>query len=130
MKILVKRKVTDEEIFNLIQRRLPPRYHIKLEDLQSAYMEYEEEGETILTVSEEYDLETVRRLLTPRMTELLEIIKKERYSISELAKKLNRSPSNVYNDVKFLVNNKFALLLSKGRAKIPILLIESIEIKI
>jgi len=130
MRALVSRRVTEEELLSLIQRRLPKRYHVKLEDLHDAYMEYEEEGETILTITEEYDIGIVRRLLSPKMSELIDLIRKERLSIAQIAARLNRSTSNVYKDIRFLIDNKLAYLLRKGRARIPTLLLESIEVKV
>jgi len=98
-------------------------------DALRALREYEEEGEEVFVKEEEVDPRLVRRILSPGMVELIEEISRGVSSISDLARRLNRSTPNVYNDLKFLAECGIVGFHRKGRSMRPYLLAEEILIE-
>jgi len=128
MRVVARRRVTPDEL----ERELKERSgKIPLSDLEMAIMEYEEDGETTLTIEEEVSPAVVRKLLSPRTLELIEYLERGvSTSISEIARVLGRSVPNVYNDIKFLERQGFVYLRKWGRLAIPTLLLEEIRIEL
>ncbi len=148
MKIRVRRRITIEELWKIINEYeysfgTPDRLRRELlvsrdERLKNkldewinainAIREYEEDGEETFIKEEEGDPSVVRRLLTDNMVELLKEIGRGVNSISELARRVGRSVSNVYNDLQFLYRNGFLGFQKRGRHVVPYLLLEEIVI--
>ena len=148
MKIRVRRRITIEELWKIINEYeysfgTPDRLRRELlvsrdERLKNkldewinainAIREYEEDGEETFIKEEEGDPSVVRRLLTDNMVELLKEIERGVNSISELARRVGRSVSNVYNDLQFLYRNGFLGFQKRGRHVVPYLLLEEIVI--
>ncbi len=149
LKIKVRRRITVEELWRLINEyeytfgsldnlrsellasndeRLRRKLNEWINAL-SALREYEEEGEEIFVKEEEIDPSVVRRLLTDNMVKLIREIERGVVSISDLARRLRRSVSNVYNDLQFLHRNGFVGFQKRGRHVMPYLLIEEIVIE-
>lgn len=129
MKILVRRRVTFDEILFL---RENPQYlqrtNLTKEILEKAYLEYEEEGETDLELVEELPYRILLRIMHPKMVELIDLMKAERLNISQISRKLDRSVSNVYSDLKYLQKNKLVMFNKVGKNIIPVLLLREIRI--
>jgi len=124
MKAFLRRRLTIEELRNALGKE-------NTEMISRIYFgEYEEEGEIISNIDEEIPLKVARRLLSRKMTQLIELIKKEELSISEIAYKLNRSPSNIWKDLHLLAKYKIIDIEKYGKRVIPQLLVEEIIIKI
>ncbi|HDD33917.1 MAG TPA: ArsR family transcriptional regulator, partial [Thermofilaceae archaeon] len=82
-------------------------------------------------VEEEIPLTLARRLLSAKIVELLEFLRdREGLCVSEIARTLNRSPSNVYNDLKLLADYNVIALERRGRRTIPRLLVEELRIAV
>lgn len=123
MKIVVERELTREDL----DVKPGDRRYDKL------FSAYEEEGDESLhwTIREEKDAGFVRRLLSPRMLELVEALARNRgLSVTELAEVLGRSPSNVYRDLLFLKRHKLLRFENKGRKRIPLLTLKRITLQI
>lgn len=123
MKIVVERELTREDL----DAKPGDRRYDKL------FSAYEEEGDESLhwTIREEKDAGFVRRLLSPRMLELVEALARNRgLSVTELAEVLGRSPSNVYRDLLFLKRHKLLRFENKGRKRIPLLTLRRITLQI
>ncbi|MCC6040062.1 MAG: helix-turn-helix domain-containing protein [Thermofilum sp.] len=123
MKIVVERELTREDL----DAKPGDRRYDKL------FSAYEEEGDESLhwTIREEKDAGFVRRLLSPRMLELVEALARNRgLSVTELAEVLGRSPSNVYRDLLFLKRHKLLRFENKGRKRIPLLTLKRITLQI
>ncbi|MCD6563216.1 MAG: hypothetical protein J7K23_04770 [Thermoproteales archaeon] len=131
MKIYVRRKILFDEILSFMKNpQLLQNTNLSIEDVKKAYLEYEEEGETDLEIIEQIPYRTFLRLMQPKPVELIEIIKNEQLYISEIARKLNRSISNVYYDLKILNKHKIISFNKSGKYTIPILLLKEIRINI
>jgi len=131
MKIYVRRKILFDEILSFMKNpQLLQNTNLSIEDVKKAYLEYEEEGETDLEIIEQIPYRTFLRLMQPKPVELIEIIKNEQLYISEIARKLNRSISNVYYDLKILNKHKIISFNKSGKYSIPILLLKEIRINI
>lgn len=123
MRIVVERELTREDL----DAKPGDRRYDKL------FSAYEEEGDESLhwTIREEKDAGFVRRLLSPRMLELVEALARNRgLSVTELAEVLGRSPSNVYRDLLFLKRHKLLRFENKGRKRIPLLTLKRITLQI
>jgi predicted transcriptional regulator len=123
VKIVVERELTREDL----DAKPGDRRYDKL------FSAYEEEGDESLhwTIREEKDAGFVRRLLSPRMLELVEALARNRgLSVTELAEVLGRSPSNVYRDLLFLKRHKLLRFENKGRKRIPLLTLKRITLQI
>jgi predicted transcriptional regulator len=123
VKIVVERELTREDL----DVKPGDRRYDKL------FSAYEEEGDESLhwTIREEKDAGFVRRLLSPRMLELVEALARNRgLSVTELAEVLGRSPSNVYRDLLFLKRHKLLRFENKGRKRIPLLTLKRITLQI
>ncbi|MEM0225474.1 MAG: ArsR family transcriptional regulator [Thermofilaceae archaeon] len=128
MKAYIIRRVTPEE---LLSRVVELEVHGKHDDLKRLLgehlMYYEEEGELWYTEEEEVPVQVARRMLSDRMCELLALLRQGReLSVSEIARMLGRSPSNVYADLKFLQRYGAVRFEKHGRHTIPRLLLEEI----
>jgi len=131
MKIYVRRKILFDEILSFMRNpQLLQNTNLSIEDVKKAYLEYEEEGETDLEIIEQIPYGTFLKLMQPKPVELIEIIKNEQLYISEIARKLNRSISNVYYDLKILNKHKIISFNKSGKYSIPILLLKEIRINI
>ena len=128
MRVVVRRRITPEEL----QRELTSYTGlVSPVDLERAVMEYEEDGETTLTVEEEVPVNVLRRLVSPRMLQVLEVLRKGGSAcISEIARALGRSVPNVYSDVKFLEKHGFVYISRRGRLAVPVLLLEEVRLEI
>jgi len=123
VRIVVERELTRED---LDAKPEDKRY-------ERLFLAYEEEGDESLhwTIREEKDASFLRRLLSPRMLELVEALTRNRgLSVTELAEALGRSPSNVYRDLLFLKRHKLLRFENKGRRRIPILTLKRITLQI
>jgi predicted transcriptional regulator len=123
VKIVVERELTREDL----DAKPGDKRYDKL------FSAYEEEGDESLhwTIKEEKDAGFVRRLLSPRMLELVEALARNRgLSVTELAEVLGRSPSNVYRDLLFLKRHKLLRFENKGRKRIPLLTLKRITLQI
>ena len=123
MRIVVERELTREDL----DAKPGDRRYDKL------FSAYEEEGDESLhwTIREEKDAGFVRRLLSPRMLELVEALARNRgLSVTELAEGLGRSPSNVYRDLLFLKRHKLLRFENKGRKRMPLLTLKRITLQI
>jgi len=123
VRIVVERELTREDL----DAKPGDRRYDKL------FSAYEEEGDESLhwTIREEKDAGFVRRLLSPRMLELVEALARNRgLSVTELAEVLGRSPSNVYRDLLFLKRHKLLRFENKGRKRMPLLTLKRITLQI
>ena len=131
MRIIIRRRLTPEEMLERIGLAEMSGDSERLSDLIEAYMAYEEEGEYSYVVEEEIPLTLARRLLSAKIVELLEFLRdREGLCVSEIARTLNRSPSNVYNDLKLLADYNVIALERRGRRTIPRLLVEELRIAV
>ncbi|RLE68971.1 MAG: hypothetical protein DRJ43_04670 [Thermoprotei archaeon] len=131
MRIIIRRRLTPEEMLERIGLAEMSGDSERLSDLIEAYMAYEEEGEYSYVVEEEIPLTLARRLLSAKIVELLEFLRdREGLCVSEIARTLNRSPSNVYNDLKLLADYNVVALERRGRRTIPRLLVEELRIAV
>lgn len=90
--------------------------------------EGEEVTETNVTFVEPSD---VQRLLTPKRLEVIQTLMSEEVgSIRELAKLLDRNPSEVHEDVHTLEEYGVVEFREEGRAKKPIVPYEDIDISV
>jgi len=123
MRIIMRRKIVPEDLEVNETLRFHPQYGMFIK-------EYEEEGEIAANVEEELPPKVLRRLMSKRMVEILEILERgESINISELARKLGRSVPNVYYDLQFLEKHRVVYLRRMGSIKIPILLLEEIRVR-
>jgi len=119
----MRRKIVPEDLEVNETLRFHPQYGMFIK-------EYEEEGEIAANVEEELPPKVLRRLMSKRMVEILEILERgESINISELARKLGRSVPNVYYDLQFLEKHRVVYLRRMGSIKIPILLLEEIRVR-
>ena len=124
MRIVMRRKIVPEDLDMNETLRIHPQYGMIVK-------EYEEEGEIAANVEEELSPEVLRRLMSKRMVEILEILERgELINISELARKLGRSIPNVYYDLQFMKKHRIIYLRKMGSVKIPILLLEEIRVEV
>ncbi|RLE96216.1 MAG: hypothetical protein DRJ55_00045 [Thermoprotei archaeon] len=124
MRIVMRRKIVPEDLDMNETLRIHPQYGMIVK-------EYEEEGEIAANVEEELSPEVLRRLMSKRMVEILEILERgELINISELARKLGRSIPNVYYDLQFMEKHRIIYLRKMGSVKIPILLLEEIRVEV
>ncbi|HDJ97293.1 MAG TPA: ArsR family transcriptional regulator [Thermofilum sp.] len=124
MRIVMRRKIVPEDLDVNETLRIHPQYGMIVK-------EYEEEGEIAANVEEELSPEVLRRLMSKRMVEILEILERgELINISELARKLGRSIPNVYYDLQFMEKHRIIYLRKMGSVKIPILLLEEIRVEV
>jgi len=124
MRIVMRRKIVPEDLEVNEKLRIHPQYGMIVK-------EYEEEGEIAANVEEELSPEVLRRLMSKRMVEILEILERgELINISELARKLGRSIPNVYYDLQFMEKHRIIYLRKMGSVKIPILLLEAIRVEV
>jgi len=131
VRIIIRRRLTPEEMLERIGLAEMSGDSERLSDLIEAYMAYEEEGEYSYVVEEEIPLTLARRLLSAKIVELLEFLRdREGLCVSEIARTLNRSPSNVYNDLKLLADYNVIALERRGRRTIPRLLVEELRIAV
>lgn len=131
MKAYVRRRLKPDEVLERIGQLEVDGQREEAHRLAAAYMAYEEEGEVPLYTEEEIPLEVARKLLSKRIMELISYIR--RYgekSISELAKELGRSPSNVHADVKFLNRYNIVYTERQGKRVVPHLLAEELRVKL
>lgn len=124
IKIVVERLPTREDMDPVTLRRHPA--------LRQLYSLYEEEGEVApKIIRENLSVEAARKVLSNRVIELLSAIKENKgASISELARILRRSPSNVYRDLAELARWRIIRLREDGRKKVPEIIAKKIEIEI
>lgn len=123
MRVVIERELTREDLDSV---KPGDRRYDKL------FSAYEEEGDESLhwTIKEEKDASVVRRLLSPRMLELVDMLARNRgLSVTELAEALGRSPSNVYRDLLFLKKHKLLRFENKGRKRIPLLTLRRITLQ-
>jgi len=123
MRVVVERELTREDLDSV--RPVGRRY-------DKLFSAYEEEGDESLhwTIREEKDAAFVRRLLSPRMLELVEALARNKgLSITELAELLGRSPSNVHRDLVFLKRHRLLRFENKGRKRIPLLTLKRITLQ-
>ena len=123
IKIYAEKYLTAEDLIHLKKNS---------EKIKKAYLAYEEEGEEVETWTRiEIPLKVARRLLSKRMLELLHLLSQRgEYSISELARTLQRSTPNVHRDLVFLKRYGLITIIEKGHEKTPILLLRKIIIDI
>ncbi|MEM0023127.1 MAG: helix-turn-helix domain-containing protein [Thermofilaceae archaeon] len=128
MKAYIIRRVTPEELLSRVAELEVHGRHEDLKRLLSEHlMYYEEEGELGYMEEEEVPIKVARRILSERMCELLALLKQGReLSVSEIARVLGRSPSNVYTDLKFLQRYGAVRFEKHGRHTIPRLLLEEL----
>uniref|UniRef100_A0A7J3X5D0 ArsR family transcriptional regulator n=1 Tax=Thermofilum pendens TaxID=2269 RepID=A0A7J3X5D0_THEPE len=123
VRVVIERELTREDLDSV---KPGDRRYDKL------FSAYEEEGDESLhwTIKEEKDASVVRRLLSPRMLELVDMLARNRgLSVTELAEALGRSPSNVYRDLLFLKKHKLLRFENKGRKRIPLLTLRRITLQ-
>ena len=126
MRVVVRRRVLPEELEDGSIAG-----EISEEEYRRALKEYEEDGETTLTVEHELSPESARRVLTPRMVELIENLERGgTASISDLARRLGRSIPNVYVDLKYLEELGIVYFRRIGRKAYPILLAGEIRVEL
>lgn len=126
VRAFIRRRVTREELLTVGKDSGIEFEEARPKDLVAVY---EEEGECAYTVVEEIPLSALRKILNLRIIELLEAVRTYRnVSVSELAKLLNRSPSNVYTDLKLLARYRLLHFEKLGKRVIPYLLLEEIKI--
>ncbi len=129
MEIYIKRKILFDEILYFMKNpHMLQETNLSKEDIEKAYLEYEEEGETDLELITRIPYNIFLRIMQPKMIELINLIKNERLYVSEIARKLNRSISNVHHDLKILQKYKIISLIKMGKYSIPILLVKEIYI--
>lgn len=127
----MRRRLKPEEVLERIGELEASGDHEEASRLAAAYMAYEEEGEMPLLVEEEIPLDAARRLLTSNMAKLLSLIKRKGdKSVSELARELARSPSNVYSDIAFLCRFNVVYLEKQGKKVVPHLLAEELRVEL
>jgi len=88
----------------------------------------EEEGEIeyVEEIEEAYDPEIHGRLFSKKIIELLDLLftrENEINSITDVARKLNRDPANVYRDLLWLQDMGFIHLRRVGKRLVPRLLV-------
>lgn len=126
MRAFVKRRVTREELLIIGKDPGIEFEEARPKDLVAVY---EEEGECTYTIVEEVPLNILRKILSLRVIELLEVLKTyKNVNLSDMARSLNRSPSNVYTDLKLLAMHHIVHLEKLGKQVIPYLLLEEIKI--
>ena len=129
MEIYVRRKILFEEILEFIKNPQQLRNtNLTIEDVKRAYLEYEEEGEIDLEIVTKIPYIAFLRIIQPKMVELIDIIRNERLYVSEIARRLNRSISNVYHDLKILHRYRIIYIMKMGKYSIPILLAKELTI--
>lgn len=129
MKIYIRRRLTPDELLTLIGSLEVRGWSEDVKQLAEAYRAYEEEGELSYSVEEEITDDIARRVLSLRVVELINLLKhKDGLSISEIARELNRSPSNVYVDLKLLSKHKLVYLERQGKRTIPHLIVEELHV--
>ena len=104
--------------------------YLKWFELIHAYEDYEETGSIEYYVDEEVDLSILHRISSEKMSRLLDEVSRGAMSISDLARKLGRSVSNVYNDLKFLEEKGFISFWRDGKKLVPYPLIEKVTIEL
>ncbi|MEM1509081.1 MAG: hypothetical protein QW291_04525 [Thermofilaceae archaeon] len=126
MQAFLKRRVTREELL-MIDKDLGIEFEeARPKDLVAVY---EEEGECTYTIVEEVPLNILRKILSPGIIELLEVLKTyKNVNLSDTARLLNRSPSNVYVDLKLLAMHRIIHLEKLGKQVIPYLLLDEIKV--
>jgi predicted transcriptional regulator len=131
MKAYLRRRLRPDELLERIGELEAEGRREEALRLAAAYAAYEEEGESPVLVEEELPLEVARRLLSNRITELISYVKRAGgKSVSELARELGRSPSNVYADVAFLSRYNVIYLERQGRRVVVHPLAEEIRIEL
>ena len=92
----------------------------------------EEEGELDFYEEEivAYDPKIHSRLFSPKIVRLLSEIGENVESISDLARRVNRDVSNVWRDLKYLVQNRIVSLVRMGGRVKPILLAVEIAVSL
>lgn len=131
MRAYIVRRITPEELLYTIAELEAHGRREDAERLLVEYSKYEEEGELTYTVEKEVPVDVARRMLTGRMQKLLELLRQGKdLSVSELARELGRSPSNVYNDLKFLQQHGAVRLEKQGRWTVPRLLMEGLLLEL
>ncbi len=121
--LTVKRRALPEDLILMAEASK------KDEEIWKVYMEYEEDGEFLYQIEEHLPTAVVRKLLNPRMLQLLDVLSsRQGVSITEIAEILGRSVPNVYRDLKYLASYNFVYFRSEGRKKIPILLLREIRL--
>jgi len=131
VKVYLKRRLRPEELLERIGELEAGGQREEALRLAAAYMAYEEEGESPVLVEEGVPLEVARKLLSKRILELISCIKRSGgKSISELARELGRSPSNVHADVAFLSRYNVIYLERQGKRVIPHLLAEELRVEL
>lgn len=127
----MRRRLKPDEILEKIGQLEAGGQREEAQRLAAAYMVYEEEGEVPFYVEEEVPLEVARKILSKQVRELISYIKHyEGKSISELAKELGRSPSNVHVDVGFLSRYNVVYTERQGRRVVPHLLAEELRVEL
>ncbi len=114
MKVFVERRALPEELIEIARSegRGSPAW--------KAYMEYEEDGEYTYLLRIEIPLHVARRLLSERMSRLLDTIAdNSSLGISDIAEKLGRSPPNIHRDLKVLEAYNLVIYKRRGRKRIP-----------
>ena len=131
MKAYMRRRLKPDEILEKIGQLEAGGQREEAQRLAAAYMAYEEEGEVPFYVEEEVPLGVARKILSKQVRELISYIKHyEGKSISELAKELGRSPSNVHVDVGFLSRYNVVYTERQGRRVVPHLLAEELRVEL
>jgi len=131
VKVYLKRRLRPDEMLERIGELEAGGRREEALRLAAAYMAYEEEGESSVLVEEEVPFEVARKLLSKRMLELISCIKRSgEKSVSELARELGRSPSNVHADVAFLSRYNIVYLERQGRRVVPYLLAEELRVEL
>lgn len=119
----MERRALPEELFEIARREGRGSAAWK------AYMEYEEDGEYTYIVRAEIPLFVAKRLLSRKMSMLLELLRENSdLGISEIAETLGRSPSNIHRDLEILEAYNLVTYKRRGRKKIPRLNLERILI--
>lgn len=128
MRAYIVRRAQPDELFNVIAELEARGMRDDAEYLIKEFVKYyEEEGELVYTLKEEVPLDNARRMLTRKMQEILNLLEENKeFSISEIARELGRSPSNVYRDLVFLQRCKAVRFERRGKRIFPRLLMEGL----
>jgi DNA-binding transcriptional ArsR family regulator len=115
----------------IIREDMAPSRLSKHPGLRRLYSLYEEEGELAAPgyIREELPPQVARRLASTRMLELLGfLLGSKGLGVSEVARRLERSPSNVSRDLNLLAKWRIIRFVEQGRRKVPEVIARKIEI--
>ncbi len=95
-----------------------------------AYEEYEEDGECSWRIEEEISPSELRTLLAPRLVRILEVLSQRSMDVPTLAERLDRSPTNVYSDIKLLSKYNIVEVRREDGRGVVSLLAEEIRVEL